>query len=90
MAVVIESKSKRLDVMEALPQALFYMLNSPNLAQPTFGLLTNGNRFIFVKLMRQDELGFALSEDFSLQSRKNQLYEVLAILKRLKNLVQQS
>lgn len=39
-AVVIESKSKRLDVMEALPQALFYMLNSPNLAQPTFGLLT--------------------------------------------------
>lgn len=89
-AVVIESKSKRLDVMEALPQALFYMLNSPNLDKPTFGLLTNGNRFIFVKLMRQDELGFALSEDFSLQSRKNQLYDVLAILKRLKNLVQQS
>lgn len=89
-AVVIESKAKRLDVMEALPQALFYMMNSPNLKKPTFGLLTNGNRFIFVKLTQQGEPQYALSEDFSLQSRKNQLYDVLAILKKFKDLVQQS
>ncbi|NEP03046.1 MAG: restriction endonuclease subunit R [Symploca sp. SIO2E9] len=86
--VVIESKSKRLDVMEALPQTLFYMMGTPNQEQPTFGLLSNGNRFIFVKLMQRGELRYALSEDFSLQSRRNQLYEVLAILKQLKGLVQ--
>jgi len=88
-AVVIESKTKKLDVMEALPQALFHMMSSPNLERPTFGLLTNGNRFIFVKLTQQGEPRYTLSEDFSLQSRRNQLYEVLAVLKRLRDLVQQ-
>jgi hypothetical protein len=88
-AVVIEAKAKRLDMMEALPQALFHMMNSPHLDAPTYGLLTNGNRFIFVKLMRRDAPQFALSEDFSLQSKRNQLHEVLAILKRLRDLVKQ-
>ncbi|NJL41204.1 MAG: restriction endonuclease subunit R [Leptolyngbyaceae cyanobacterium SM1_4_3] len=88
-AVVIEAKAKRLDVMEALSQALFHMMNSPNLDAPTYGLLTNGNRFIFVKLTRQSTPQFALSEDFSLQSKRNQLHEVLAILKRLRDLVKQ-
>ncbi len=65
------------------------MMSSPNIDRPTFGLLTNGNRFIFVKLTQQGEPQYALSEDFSLQSRRNQLYEVLAVLKRLRELVQQ-
>lgn len=86
-AVVIESKSKRLDVTEALPQALFYMMGSPNREKPAFRLLTSGNRFIFVKLVQQEEACYGLSEDFSLQNRQNQLYNVLAILKRLRMLV---
>lgn len=89
-AVVIEAKAKRLDVMEALPQALFHMMSSPNLGAPTYGLLTNGNRFIFVKLIQHEAPQFALSEDFSLQSKRNQLHEVLAILKRLRDLVKQA
>lgn len=95
-AIVIESKSKRLDVMEALPQALVAMIDSPNQTQPTYGLLTNGYRFIFIKLIRtsgsrsQSELSYALSEDFSLQRKPNQLWDVLQILKRMAQIVQQS
>lgn len=51
--LVIESKSSKFDVMVALPQALAYMHNNPNIPQPTFGLLINGREFVFVKLMQQ-------------------------------------
>lgn len=35
--LVIESKSTKFDVMSALPQALAYMLNTPNVEKPTYG-----------------------------------------------------
>ena len=47
-------------------------------------LVTNGDGFLFVKLVRQPRFIYALSDDFSLftQSR-NELYDVLRIVKRL-------
>ena len=89
-AIVVESKAKRLDVMEALPQALFYMMTNLNLDRATFGLLMNGNNFMFFKVVQQEIPKYALSELFTLFRRENDLYTVLAILKRLKDLVQQS
>jgi hypothetical protein len=85
---VIESKRKGLDVSEALPQALFYMLNSPNASQPTYGLATNGSHFLFIKLVNQNGLHYALSDEFTLRRQDNELYQVLAILKHLANITQ--
>ena len=48
--LVIESKRARFAVMEAIPQALAYMMASPNVDGPTFGLAINGSDFIFLKL----------------------------------------
>ncbi|GAB4192355.1 MAG: hypothetical protein Fur006_36630 [Coleofasciculaceae cyanobacterium] len=84
---VIEAKNKQFSAGEALPQALFYMMNNPNPGKPTFGVTTNGSHFRFIKLIRQDTPKYALSDDFSLERRGNQLYDVLSILKRLGELV---
>lgn len=79
--LVIESKRPALDVMTAVPQALTYMLGNPNARQPSYGLVTNGNTFLFVKLGRQPQYGF--SRLFSLLNPGNELYPVLAILRQL-------
>lgn len=81
--LVVESKSPKFDVMEALPQALAYMMASPNLEKPTFGLATNGREFVFIKLTQQDLPQYALSDSFNLLDRGNELYEVLRVLKRI-------
>lgn len=79
--VLVESKRTSFNVTTALPQALAYMASSPN-DQPKFGLVSNGEYFIFVKL---DQAQYGLSDDFSLNRKRNNLVEVLRILKRLKN-----
>lgn len=81
--LVVESKSTKFDVMEALPQALAYMMASPNSEKPAFGLATNGREFIFIKLIQQNSPQYALSNSFNLFNRGNELYEVLRVLKRI-------
>jgi hypothetical protein len=78
----IEAKQEGLDVSTALPQALFYMLNSPS-QFPTYGLVTNGSHFIFIKLMTGTTPCYALSDEFSLRRQTNELYPVLGIFKKL-------
>ncbi len=85
--LAIESKSTRFAVMEAVPQALAYMIANPNPERPSFGLATNGTEFLFLKLTRPDAPRYALSNVFSLLNRGNQLYEVARILKRLADLM---
>lgn len=85
--LAIESKGTKFSVREAIPQALAYMLASPNSDKPTFGLATNGDQFIFIKLLKQDTPLYALSDDFSLLRRENELYGVLSVLKRLGKLL---
>ena len=80
--LVIESKSSKFDVMTALPQALTYMLDRQNSAQPTFGLLINGREFVFVKLIQQEHPWYAQSYALSIE-RDSELHQVLSILKRL-------
>ncbi|MBD1803907.1 type I restriction endonuclease subunit R [Microcoleus sp. FACHB-SPT15] len=81
--LVIESKRTQVDVMSALSQLLFYMLNNPNPVQETFGLMTNGREFVFIKLTQQETPKYAYSKAFDIQTRENELYSVLSILKRL-------
>lgn len=84
--LVIESKSTKFDVMVALPQALAYMLNSPNLEKPTFGLLMNGREFVFVKLLKQEEIKYARSYALSIE-KDDEFEQVLSVLKRIGELV---
>ncbi|MBD6615790.1 type I restriction endonuclease subunit R [Komarekiella sp. 'clone 1'] len=84
--LVIESKSSKFDVMVALPQALAYMLDNPNPAQPTFGLLINGREFVFIKLIQQGQPRYAQSYALSIE-RDSELHQVISVLKRLGELI---
>lgn len=81
--LVIESKRPALDVMTAVPQALTYLRGNPNAAQPSYGLITNGNTFLFLKLSPQPQLNYGFSRLFSLLNPGNELYDVMPILKTL-------
>ncbi|MFB2769779.1 hypothetical protein ACE1AT_10895 [Pelatocladus sp. BLCC-F211] len=59
--------------MTAIPQALAYMLSNPNPKRPAFGLVLNGSDFIFLKLTKQDSPIYALSDEFALLKRENEL-----------------
>ncbi len=85
--LVIESKRAKFDVLEALPQALTYMIGSPHPEKPIFGLITNGREIILIKLTRQDAPKYALSKVFSILNPGNDLYEALKVLKQLGELV---
>jgi hypothetical protein len=87
--VVIESKNSSITIREAIPQTLAYMLNNPRREQPVFGLFTNGDDFVFIKLIWQDTPKYALSDKFTLMKRDNELYQVLSILKKLGQLISQ-
>lgn len=88
-AIVVEAKRQQLNVSLALPQALLYMMSSPNDEKPTFGFALNGTEFIFVKLVRQHSPQYGLSRLFSLINPGNDLYTVLGILKQLRDIILQ-
>lgn len=81
--LVIESKRSDFAVTRAIPQALAYMLGNTEMTQPTFGMIVNGNEFLFLKATRQPTAEYANSRLFSLVNPNNELYDVLQILKRL-------
>jgi hypothetical protein len=80
--LVVEEKATRIAMETALPQALTYMVAHPNQSLPVFGLAANGNNFMFLKLQHQE---YAFSDSFSLLSHQNKLYEVLQILKSIRD-----
>ncbi|MEQ9236700.1 type I restriction endonuclease [Coleofasciculus sp. E2-BRE-01] len=83
---VIESKQTAFSIEEGLAQILTYMLADPNPETPTFGMITNGVNFRFVKLVREKTPKYALSDEFVIDNRGNELYSVLKIIKRLSQL----
>jgi predicted type IV restriction endonuclease len=83
--LVIESKSTKFDVLTALPQALVYMLDTPNIEQPTFGLLVNGREFVFVKLVQEEKPKYARSYALSIE-RETEFQQVLSVLKCIREL----
>ncbi len=78
--LVIESKRSDFAVTRAIPQALAYMPSNPEVVQPTFGMITNGNEFLFLKTLHHE---YANSRLFSLVNPDNELYRVLQVLKHL-------
>jgi hypothetical protein len=85
--VAIEAKRAQYSVEAGLPQLLFYILNDPSPEKVTFGLLTNGSSFRFIKVTKRDRPQYAVSKLFDIGSQGNELYEVFRILKRLAGII---
>ena len=82
--VLVEAKHFGFSVMQAIPQTLAYMMGSPKTQDPTYGLITTGEDFLFLKLQRQPLAQYALSNKFTLLSdESNNLHQVARILKQL-------
>jgi hypothetical protein len=80
---VIESKETTFDVEMGIPQLLAYMMGAPSQQSRAFGMVTNGNHFVFVKLQRAQRKPYSFSNTFSMLPNVNQLGDVLRILKRM-------
>jgi hypothetical protein len=88
--MVVESKKAAFSIEEGLAQILAYMLGNPHPEKPSFGMITTGGSFVFVKLVKGEVPQYALSKVFITRNPGNELYEVLRILKRLSQLVNNS
>jgi len=88
--LVVESKST-IAFSVALPQALTYLIANPNPERPFYGLITNGDEFQFIKLLIQPNPQYDLSNIFSLLlPHRNQLYDIMRILKQIRQIMIQS
>lgn len=86
--VVVEAKRTSFPVLDAIPQTLAYMMARPTPEKPSFGLVTNGDQFIFVKAVQVPVPQYDFSDDFSLVARRrNELWDVLRILKQLRGII---
>ena len=84
--VVVESKKTALSLWSALPQTLAYLHANPNPQRPSYGLMTNGDEFAFVKLSRSNGSWgslYGLSRPFALLPAPQDFEIVLQILKHL-------
>jgi len=86
--VVIESKNMGIGLAAGIPQALGYMLAHPEAERPSYGLVTNGSEFVFLKLQHRPTPQYTTSRVFSMLSPVNELYDVLKILKTLGEVAQ--
>jgi hypothetical protein len=83
--IVIESKRYGFNVSFALPQALSYMMANPREERPVFGLATNGEDYIFIKLDRSSNC-YDFSDKLTLSTINNrEFYQAFQILKTLKS-----
>ncbi|WP_293154954.1 MULTISPECIES: type I restriction enzyme HsdR N-terminal domain-containing protein [unclassified Microcoleus] len=81
--MVLECKKTRISTRSALPQALAYMMANPDLDKPRFGMLTNGDDVLFVKLMAQPTPEYGLSRAFSIYTVRSELRSAFQVLKHL-------
>ncbi|UBF28052.1 type I restriction endonuclease subunit R [Kovacikia minuta CCNUW1] len=84
---MVESK-RSITFSAAIPQALTYMMANPHPDRPVYGMATDGDLFMFIKLLSQNPPQYDFSEPFSLFiARHNKLHEILQILKHLAQLI---
>lgn len=81
--LIIESKST-IAFPVALPQIMTYMMANPNPQIPVYGLIGNGDEFMFIKMLTQGVTQYDFSNIFSLLlPQRNQLEDILQILKQI-------
>jgi hypothetical protein len=81
--LVVESKSSAFGIDQAIPQALGYMFASPNPELPTYGLVTNGSSYAFIKLEQLPTPRYSVSDILLLLPGRKSLETVLATLKQI-------
>jgi hypothetical protein len=81
--LVVESKRNSISVPAALPQLLAYMLACPQSSRSVYGMATNGDEFVFLKLNQEGVPQYDASRAFSLFPRRHELSQVLRIIKQL-------
>ena len=82
--MTIESKKVAFSIEEGLGQILVYMLGNQNTKQASYGLITTGESFMFLKLVKGERPQYATSKVFITRNPgENELYNVLRIFKRL-------
>ncbi len=81
--MVIESKRMAFSLEAGLGQLLAYLFANPHPEKPSFGLITNGGSFMFLKLVQGIIPQYATSRIFELRNPGNELYEVFRILKKM-------
>ncbi|MEM8638457.1 MAG: type I restriction endonuclease subunit R [Cyanobacteria bacterium P01_G01_bin.54] len=86
---VLEAKRTTFSLGLGIPQTLAYLLANPNLQRPSYGLLTSGDNFLFLKLQPTTPPTYGLSKQFSILN-PGDLEQVLQILVRLGQLGMQS
>jgi hypothetical protein len=84
--LVLESKKTMISARSVLPQALAYMMASTNPDRPLFGVLTNGDDVLFVKVAGQPP-SYGLSRAFSLYTLASEQQSVLQILKQVGQMI---
>jgi hypothetical protein len=85
--LVIEAK-RTIMASLAMPQALSYMMCNPQPDIPSFGMITNGDEFIFLKAIAQPTPFYSASRSYSIffPTGSQDLVEVFRVLKKIKNL----
>ncbi|WP_228024932.1 type I restriction endonuclease subunit R [cf. Phormidesmis sp. LEGE 11477] len=81
----VESKRTSISVPAAFPHLLAYMAASPDRQLPNYGMATNGDEFVFLKLSAESEAEseYDTSRSFSLFPQRHELGQVAQILKFL-------
>jgi hypothetical protein len=82
-----ESKQAAFSIEAGFAQILAYMLANPYPNRPSFSMITAGGSFVFIKLVQGEQPQYATSKVFELRNPENDLYDVLAILKHISELV---
>lgn len=81
--MVLECKKTAISTRSALPQALAYMMANPDLERARFGMLTNGDDVLFVKVSARSMPQYGLSRAFSIYTVRSELRAAFQILKHL-------
>lgn len=81
---IVESKQAQLSFSVGIPQSLAYMMDNPHPQHPTYGLVTNGDTFLFLKVVQVPTVEYSFSSSFSVYGLpENELYQVLKIMKAI-------
>ena len=84
--MAIESKRSEFSLEAGRAQILSYLLANPDIDRPSYGLVTSGGSFTFLKLVHGEINHYSLSRIFEVVNPGNELYEVFSIMRKIANL----
>jgi hypothetical protein len=85
--IVLESKKTMLSVWSALPRTLAYLMANPHRNYPMFGMLTNGDDIVFVKIENQK---YGISRVFAPLTAQGELEIACRVLRKIAEICKQS